>query len=349
MSPTEAPAKPGSGSEAESPRSKRNPRASRAVVRALSAPSNGRHKWILPALLAIVMFAVIYWRNSSVLSYGGISLLLAASLPVCLATVAQMFVTAAGDLDIAIGSFMGLVTVITVVVMPHHVVLGVLVLLGLVGGYIATGMVVLFRRVPAIVATLGMSFVWLGVGLALLPVPGGVVPSGIVKAINLNPPLIPETVLILAGLALLVEYGMMHTRYGAVLRGVGSNPEAVRTAGWSIPTAKAVLYGLAGTFGVLAGLALSGEATSGDPNLGSSYLFLSIAGVVIGGGGFGGGDIAPAGAVLGGLSMSLLTPLLSLTNVSSNYQDAVEGVLLILILLVRSGSKWISSVERRDA
>ncbi|HEX3615871.1 MAG TPA: ABC transporter permease [Solirubrobacteraceae bacterium] len=348
MTPTQSPPKPDAGSPPPLNSSGRPP-AARAVVKVLSVPSSGRNKWILPAVLTIAMFVVIYLRNPSVLNYSGISLLLAASLPVCFATVAQMFVTAAGDLDIAIGSFMGLVTVITVVVMPNHVFLGVLALIGLVCGYIATGLVVLFRRVPAIVATLGMSFVWLGVGLALLPVPGGVVPSGIVKAINLSPPLIPETVLILVVLAVVVEYGMMHTRYGAVLRGVGSNPEAVRSAGWSIPIAKAVLYGLAGIFGVLAGLALSGEATSGDPNLGSSYLFLSIAGVVIGGGGFTGGDIAPAGAVLGGLSMSLLTPLLAITNVSSTYQDAVEGVLLVLILLVKSASTWISSLESNDA
>ncbi|HEX8112272.1 MAG TPA: hypothetical protein VF516_31275, partial [Kofleriaceae bacterium] len=70
----------------------------------------------------------------------------------------------------------------------------------------------------------------------------------------------PEAALVIAALviAVLVQAALMHSSYGVVLRGSGGNPKAVARAGWSLLKTKMVMFGLAGTFGVLSGLSLIG-------------------------------------------------------------------------------------------
>ena len=154
-------------------------------------------------------------------------------------------------------------------------------------------MLITVRRLPSIVVTLGMAFVWLGIAITILPNPGGTVPAPIVSFVDLSPPVIPGVVVGIVIVTIVTSWFLMRTRYGAVLRATGSNPEAVTRAGWSVLKAKIVLYGIAGIFGVLSGMVLSGQATSGDPNIAQSYILLSIAGVIVGGGSFAGGDVSP--------------------------------------------------------
>src|SRR5699024_8935474 len=115
----------------------------------------------------------------------------------------------------------------------------------------------------------------------------------------------------LAGHVLLIR-----SSYGLVLRGLGGHPAAVRRAGWSLLTARSTLYGLAGFFGVLAGLSLAGLNTSGDATVGSQYTLVSIAAVIVGGGEFFGGIVSPVGAVVGALIMLLTGALMSFFNIS---------------------------------
>ena len=44
------------------------------------------------------------------------------------------------------------------------------------------------RRLPAIVVTLGMSFIWLGIALIVLPTPGGEAPDWLGSLMTMKPP-----------------------------------------------------------------------------------------------------------------------------------------------------------------
>jgi len=137
-------------------------------------------------------------------------------------------------------------------------------------------------------------------------------------------------------LALVGHWLFMRSSYGVVLRGIGSTPQAVQRAGWSLLTARTALYGLAGLFGLIAGLVLTGLNTTGDANFGAPYTLLSIAAVIVGGGEFFGGIVAPVGAVIGAFIMLLTGSLLSFMNVSTDWQLSVQGAILILVLGTRA-------------
>ena len=66
----------------------------------------------------------------------------------------------------------------------------------------------------------------------------------------------------------------MRSAFGVVLRGVGGNARSVQRAGWSVLRLKALAYGLAGLFAVLAGMALVGLTTSADANIALRYTLL---------------------------------------------------------------------------
>jgi ribose transport system permease protein len=202
--------------------------------------------------------------------------------------------------------------------------------------YAGLGALIYLRNLPSIVVTLGMSFVWLGISVLILPRPGGQSPEAIRWLMTLKPAFVPFPVIAAAVIGVMVHIGLMWTSYGAVLRGVGGNPRAIDRAGWSLLKAKMIMYGLAGFFGMLAGLALIGLTTSADANIALRYTLLSIAGVILGGGEFVGGRVSPMGAVIGAMTLTLAGSFLSFLRISPDWQIGAMGAILIIVLALRA-------------
>lgn len=302
--------------------------------------------WFLPTVAAVIIFGIMVALRPLVATPLGLNLVLAPLIPLIFAVLAQMFIIAAGDIDLGIGSFIGLANVVFAVILPTSPIAGILFLAAMVVAYAGMGVLIAVRGLPSIVVTLGMSFVWLGVAILILPTPGGVVPEGIVEFVRFNPPVIPGVIIVLTLVTTLVGLFLSRSKYGAVLRGSGSNPEAVRRAGWSVIRAKVSLYALAAIFGLLSGFYLSGQTGGGDPYIAQSYVLLSIAGVIVGGGSFKGGEVSAVGAVAGGLVVGLLGSLLQFIGVQSSFQAAAQGLVLVLVLVLRALVNWIQKVRR---
>ncbi len=257
-------------------------------------------------------------------------------MPIALATIAQMFVIAVNDLDLSIGSFVGLVTCIAGLFLPTEPLLGILLLLLCIAAYAAIGALIHLRNLPSIVVTLGMSFVWAGLAVLLLPTPGGKAPDWLHGLMNLKVPMVPFPIIAAVVIAVLVQVALMHSSYGVVLRGSGGNPRAVARPGWSLLKTKMVMFGLAGTFGVLSGLSLIGLTGAADAHIADRYTLYSIAGVILGGGEFIGGRVSPAGAVLGALTLASAGWLLGFLHISPDWQIGAQGGILIVVLALRA-------------
>ena len=291
---------------------------------------------LLPGLSLALVLAAIATLNPRAISYFGFTLMLNLAVPIALATIAQMFVIAGNDLDLSIGPFVGFVGCVTATYLRDAPLFGMVMLLGCVATYAAVGALIHLRNLPSIVVTLGMSFVWQGLAILLLPKPGGRAPDWLLAVIGLKPPLIPFPVLAALVIAAIAHLGLMRTSYGAILRGSGGNGLAISRAGWSLLRAKMALFTLTGVFGVLSGLALIGITTSADANIGNGYTLLSIAGVILGGGEFVGGRVSPIGAVIGALTLALAaSPLLTFMHIPPDWQVAANGAILIVVLAAR--------------
>ena len=290
----------------------------------------------LPALSLALVVAAIAYLNPRAISYFGFTLMLNLAIPIALATTAQMFVIAGNDLDLSIGPFVGFVCCVSATWLRDAPLLGALALVGCVAIHAALGALIYWRNLPSIVVTLGMSFVWQGLAILILPKPGGKAPMWLQAAMGVKPPLVPFPILAAVLIAAVGWCVLMRTSYGAILRGSGGNALAVRRAGWSLLKAKASLFALAGLFGVLSGMALVGITTSADANIGNGYTLLSIAGVILGGGEFVGGRVSPIGAVVGALTMAMAaSPLLTFMRIPPDWQVAANGAILIIVLAAR--------------
>ena len=81
---------------------------------------------------------------------------------------------------------------------------------------------------------------------------------------------------------------------------------------------------------------LAGLTYSGDPTIGNVYLLDAIAAVVIGGTSLAGGVGTIPGTVFGALALSLLSAVLLVSGVSTNYQYIVSGTIVIGALLAHA-------------
>jgi len=298
---------------------------------------------ILPALALAMLLAAVFWRQPRAMSYFGINLLLNLAIPLMFATMAQMMILAVSDLDLSIGPFVSLTASIGATLLPSRPELAVLAFALAVAAYALAGALIESRQLPSIVVTLGLSFVWLGCAVLLLPTPGGLAPEWLSSAMAYRTPWLPMPIWMALLAAVLGHFLVTRSAFGTLVRGLGGNPTAVARVGWSLIRVRAGVYALAGVFGVLSGLMLVGQTTSADPNIASRYTLVSIAAVILGGGKFVGGYVSPVGAVIGALTMTLAASFLTFLNIAPDWQVGMQGLILIMVLGLRAA---IDRLER---
>lgn len=297
---------------------------------------------LLPIVALAGVFAWTASVQSNALSYEGLNLLLASAVPLVLATISQGLIISLGDIDLGLGPAVGLTNVVAATYLVRHPALGVLCLVGVIAIYAAAGLVVSAFRAPSIIVTLGLSFIWAGAALLILPTPGGSEPGWLTSFFASGPPLLPLPVWLVVGAGLLVYLILFRTRMGMSIRAAGSNSGALWRTRWQVPTVRMTTYAIAGLFAVLAGLALTGVTASGDPTGSSDFTLFSVAGAILGGSSFRGGRASAIGMVAGALVISLIGSLLGLLNVSPNLQLGVQGLVMIAVI---SGRRFWSRNE----
>ena len=298
-------------------------------------PSPDAIRLAVPVMALVALLAGVFWMRPNAASYAGLNLLLNYAVPIALATLAQMVIMSVNDLDLSMGAFVSFVACVTATFLNDTPLLGVLILLAAIGVYALIGVVIYVRNLPSIVVTLGMSFVWAGLAVLILPSPGGAAPEWVRSLMTVKPPLMPMAIAASILIAVVAHLVVMRSSFGVLVRGVGGNERSVARAGWSIIIARAGAYALAATFAVAAGIALVGLATSADANIALRYTLLSIAGVILGGGEFIGGRVSAIGAVIGALTLTLAGSFLSFLRISPDWQIGAQGIILIAVLALR--------------
>lgn len=299
---------------------------------------------LLPVLSLALLLGAVFIIQPRTMSYLGLNLLFNLAVPIALATVAQMIIIMVNDIDLSVGTFVSFVACVTATWLNDAPLIGAAILAASVLAYAGLGALIQARGLPAIVVTLGMSFVWAGLALMILPSPGGASPGWLRWLMTAKPPVAPMAIVasvLIAGLAHLL---IMRSSFGTVLRGFGGNERTLARAGWSLIRLRASAYALSAVFGILSGMTLVGLSTAADANIALRYTLLSIAGVILGGGEFTGGRISPVGAVIGALTLALAGSFLSFIRLSPDWQIGAQGFILIIVLAAR----LLLSVRRRN-
>ena len=195
-----------------------------AGQRARASASNGS-----PALLSLValiaIFAITATLQPGILSVPGLTLMLMSSVPLVLAAQAQMIIMSVGDIDLSVGYLVGLVTVIAATLFIDAPLLALGTIVGIVAIYAVIAYVVQRRGVPSIILTLGMSFVWLGIGLQIRPTPGGATPDWLSVISTWRPTWFPAPVIFIIAATLIGWYVTRRARIGTRMRRAKLTPQ----------------------------------------------------------------------------------------------------------------------------
>lgn len=301
-----------------------------------------RNAWTL-GLLGILGLLLIATKIIQP-SYGarGVQGLAISVLPLALAAVAQTFAVLARGIDLSIGSMMALASVVSATLMDDRsegfavlVVVGVLIM-GLVIGAV-NGALVVYTRVPDIVVTLAMLFVWAGAALLVLNTPGGGSAdwlSDLTRG-SLLVDWLPKAAVLLVAVVGLIWIPLQRSRLGLSLYAVGSDPLAAFRSGVSVNLTKIFSYMLAGLFSAIAGLSLTATTGIGTPVPGP-YTLMSVAAVVLGGVSLAGGRGGVFGPVIAVVILSLLRTDMTFLSLDTNLATVAQGLILVGVVMVGS-------------
>lgn len=322
--------------------------ADRSVDMARPSPADAvaslarRHAWTLGLLVSLIV--LLAFTKAIQPSYGLTALqgLAISVLPLALAAAAQAVAVIAGGIDLSVGSMMALAGVVAAALMEGQseefgviVVLGVL-LLGLVLGAV-NGSLIVLTRVPDIVVTLAMSYVWAGCALLVLKTPGGGSANWLVELVkgSLGSEWIPKATVVLVVLVAVIWIPVQRSRLGVSIYAIGSNQLAAFRSGVSVGRTKVIAYALTGLFSALAGLAIVASIGVGAP-LPGPYTLMSVAAVVLGGVSLAGGRGGIVGPMVGVVMLQLIRTDMTFLGLNSNLSTVLQGLILIGVVMVGS-------------
>jgi ribose transport system permease protein len=301
-----------------------------------------RNTWTAGLIGLMVVFFVITRLIKSTYGATEIQGLAISVLPIALAAVAQAIVVIAGGIDLSVGSMMALTSVISAVLMKGQsdlfavgVVIGVMalgVLLGAINGALIVG-----TRVPDIVVTLAMSFVWAGFALLILHTPGGGAAPWLMESIRgpLVSEWLPRSLVVLAVVVGAVWIPLRRSTLGLSLYAIGSNRLAAFRTGVPVSRMRILSYALTGFFSALGGLALTASTGIGGPVPGS-YTLESVAAIVLGGVSLAGGRGGVVGPIIAVVVLYLIRTDLTFLDVNANLSTAIQGAILIGVVMFGS-------------
>jgi len=317
----------------------------------IGALGKAREFGILVALALVVTAATA--KNPAFLFSpdGWRDLLLTPSILVLVA-VGQAFVIITRNVDLSVGSVMGLSAYLTgrlfidVPGIPIPVVVVLAVLFGAVLGLI-NGALVAFARVPAMVITLGTLYAYRGINVMWAgssrvnasDMPREFLALGTGQILWI-PVLSIVAVVVLAAAA----WYMRNTRGGREYYAIGSDPAAAELYGLAVTRRVLTAFILSGALAGLAGVFYAARYGSVSSQAGAGWELDAVGAAVIGGVAITGGVGTVWGAAIGAVLLMTINRALPILGIPDFWQRAVVGVLIIGAIVL---DRWLAVRQRQ--
>jgi ribose/xylose/arabinose/galactoside ABC-type transport system permease subunit len=313
----------------------------RLARRLLASPGLRKNLGALAGLLAVfVLFTVLLaaTRGLSFADPGNLETIFRQTTIVASAALGMTIVIVSGGIDLSVGAIIALATVVIAAFLRAGAPPAAAALAG-IGAGLGCGalngfLVTRLRMVPFIV-TLGTMLVVRGVAKGLAHDQKIDAPKSWLNELLARLPedrawmLFPPGVWMLFVLAVVVAALLHRTLLGRHVVAVGSNEQAARLCGVSVPRVRLAVYLLGGLFAGIAGLMQFSRLTVGDPTGAIGLELNVIAAVVIGGGSLAGGEGSVLGTLIGALIMQVLQSGCSQMGWPNWVQEIVTGAIIV--------------------
>jgi ribose transport system permease protein len=293
--------------------------------------------WFLLIIIGILLSVssetfLTYTNLTNILRQVSVNIILASGMTI---------VIIIGGIDLSVGACLAFSSFIMADIMKSYDIFPAIAAGLAVGAGVGliNGLIVSRRKSMAFVITLGTMTIWRSFtaiysgGLPISDFPLGF--QSIASGYFIFLP-IPFWMAILAVFMTVV---ILHkTKFGKYVYAIGSNTTAARNCGVNVNLMVTVSYILCGLFASLAGIVLTSRLDAAQVQGGLGYEMDAIAAVVIGGTSLSGGRGSIIGTLAGAILMGVLRNGLNLMNVSSNWQQTVMGIVIIVIILLDKDS-----------
>jgi rhamnose transport system permease protein len=289
----------------------------------------------------IIISILIEFRNKEFLTPLNIRNLLTNTAVLSILSVGMMMVLITGGIDLSIGAIMAFSGMVTALSVRDNAALSPVLLLlegTIVGALVGslTGLLIARFSILPIIASLGLMNVTRGLTYVVsggqwvsahqMPVSFKNIATGSILGIN-------NLVFIAIIIYTVFYYFINHTRTGRRIYAVGSNPEAAEVIG--LPRRRIVwmVYMLMGALAGLAGVLWVAKFASAQGDTAVGYEMNVIASCVLGGVSVSGGRGRILGLLLGVILFGILANALPLINVSSFWQQAIQGIVILAAII----------------
>ncbi|NDL67431.1 ABC transporter permease [Clostridiales bacterium F-3ap] len=260
------------------------------------------------------------------------------------------FIIILGHINVAYGSMIALIGVISTAIMvaTGNVFVAVMgaVGLGLVIGAI-NGYVITKFHIPAFIMTLAVTTVARG---SVLLFTNGVPVTGMGKSYTFIGQgyigIMPVSVLILLVLFVLSWVMLNKTRFGRHVYAVGGNEQAAIASGIKSKNVVRKAFLFDGFTAAIAGVVLMSRMNSGQPAAGVAYEFDAITAVVVGGTSLAGGSGTVVGTIIGAVIVGIINNVQNLANVNTYWQQIVKGLIILTAVIIDKMTKQASSMKK---
>ncbi len=269
--------------------------------------------------------------------------ILVNSIPTLIIACGVMLVIVTGEIDISVGSLLGLMAALLGILcststpgLGLHPWFAILIVLaaGTVIG-LGTGCLVTVGKVPSIIATLGLLIAldgaqdWLIGGGDIKNFPEALRWFGTGTVIPVN--------LVIAALVVLGTWSLCrHTALGRRIYAVGSNPAAARLAGISETRIKLFVFAFTGFLTALAAVLWVAKLGNVSTSTGAALELKVVTCVVVGGIAISGGRGRIAGVVLAVILITMIRTVLNFMDLGPEavkWQRAIEGSMILVAVI----------------
>jgi rhamnose transport system permease protein len=262
-----------------------------------------------------------------------------------LLALGETMVIVARQIDLSVGSVLGLSAYLSsdLFTRAHGIPIVVVFLVGLSIGMacgVINGAIVAIGRVPSLVVTLATLYVIRG--FDIIVVGGGMVvasslPTGFLAIASAGLGPVPYLAIVVAVVIAFGAWYLRNFRSGRELYAMGSNPAAATLAG--IRTGKRIFtaFVISGGIAGIAGVLWAANYGTIDSTAGNGYELQVVAACVVGGVAIFGGSGTVIGAGAGALLLATINQALYVLGISSFWDEAIAGLLLITAISLDHG------------
>jgi ribose transport system permease protein len=243
-------------------------------------------------------------------------------------------------IDLSLGPVLGLCGVVMALMVvagwPLILALGAALLIGAAFGAV-NGTLVAYVEMPPFVVTLGTFGIAQSIAMVLT---GGNSITGLPDYIRLfNDGMflgLPVPLWATAACFALTYFLLYHTKFGRYTFAIGGNRHALILSGSPARRFQVLVYVYAGVLAALASFIMTARMNAAHPTIGVGLEFDAIAAVILGGTSFEKGRGGIVGTIVGALAVGVLRNGLNLMGVSTEWQVAVVGIVIILAVSLDS-------------